>query len=75
MTRELALQRINEILAEEHGNPITYDDTLISSGIDSFGLTMVLLGVDVYTREEFTSINFAEVTANDVIERMLNGNK
>lgn len=79
MNKEDILQYINDTLEEEHGNPIGYDDTLISSGVDSFGLTMVLIALDnkykIYTKEVFASLNFAEITANDVIERVLNGDK
>lgn len=79
MNKEDILQYINDTLEEEHGNPIGYDDTLISSGVDSFGLTMVLIALDnkykIYPKEVFVSLNFAEITANDVIERVLNGDK
>lgn len=79
MTRESILQDINDLLEEEHGDVVGYTDTLISSGVDSFGLTMVLVGIDhkynIYPKEVFATLNFAEVTPNDVIERVLNGNK
>lgn len=79
MNKEELLEYINGLLEEEHGNPIGYTDTLVSSGIDSFGLTMVLIGIDnkykIYPKEVFATLNFAELTANDVIEKVLNGNK
>ena len=79
MNKEELLEYINELLEEEHGNPIGYTDTLVSSGIDSFGLTMVLICIDnkykIYPKEVFATLNFAELTANDVIEKVLNGNK
>lgn len=79
MSKEKILEYINTALEEEHGEPIGYENTLISSGVDSFGLTMVLVNIDhkynIYPKEVFSTLNFAEVTANDVIERVLNGNQ
>lgn len=79
MNKEELLEYINGLLEEEHGNLIGYTDTLVSSGIDSFGLTMVLISIDnkykIYPKEVFATLNFAELTANDVIEKVLNGNK
>ena len=79
MNKEDILQYINDALEEEHGAPIGCEDTLISSGVDSFGLTMVLVNIDhkynIYPKEVFSTLNFAEVTADDVIERVLNGDK
>ena len=78
MNKESILAYINELIEEEHGEPITYEDTLISSGVDSFGLTMVLVGVDhkynIYPKDVFASLDFAKITANDIIKRALNVN-
>lgn len=68
------LKEINELLKEEHGNPITEIDRLVDSGIDSFGLTMVLLTLDqkynLYTKEEFSKLDFENILAQDIIDRI-----
>lgn len=79
MNKEIVLEYINELIEEEHGKPINYEDTILSSGVDSFGLTMVLVGIDhkynIYPKDIFASLDFAKITPKDVVDRILNGNK
>jgi acyl carrier protein len=65
------LDEINELLEEEHAELIGSDDAIISSGIDSFGLTMVLMTIgekyDLWEDDkEFGKIDFAKITPNDI---------
>lgn len=47
MTREEVIIYVNKVVREEHGMPMKADeDKLIDTGCDSFGITMVLLGLD-----------------------------
>ena len=56
MTRKSNLKWLNEQIREEHGNKLKEKDLLISSGCDSFGVTMVLLAINgeygIYTAED-----------------------
>lgn len=76
MTREELLDEINEKLEEEHAdNTITEKGALVDSGVDSFGLTMTLVDIsnkyEIYPKEEFRNINFAKITAKDVIDKIM----
>lgn len=79
MTREDILDTINELIEEEHGNAVGPEDTVISSGIDSFGITMVFVELNnkynVYGKDEFKDIDFENITAGDIIDRVLDGSK
>lgn len=82
MNRESLLAEINELIRiEGNGHAINATDRIVSSGIDSFDFTMLLVAIDhkynVYPKEVFSKLNFAELTPKDIIERILqvHGNK
>lgn len=81
MNEIILLDEINSIIKEEGGHSIGAEEKIVDSGIDSFDFTMVLIAIDhkygIYPKEEFSKLNFAELTPKEVIERILqiHGNK
>lgn len=81
MTEETLLAEINTLIESENGKAIGLTDRIVTSTIDSFGFTMLLVSIDhkynIYPKEEFNKINFAELTPKDIVERILkiHGNK
>lgn len=74
----MILSEINELIEEEHGTPIIAEQAIVESGVDSFGLLMVLNTINikysVWTNEEFAKIDFSKISPLD-IERKINENK
>ena len=75
MNREEVLVYINKLIKTERGNPITEEDTIVSSGVDSLGVTIVFMELDgrfgLYTPEEFQELDFAVITAKDIIDKVV----
>lgn len=75
MNRSTLLNEINELIESEMGTPITEEDKIIDSGIDSFGMSMVILELNgkygVYNQTEFENLDFANLTMADAIDRVL----
>lgn len=71
------LDFINSKIREEHGRPVTIDDKLVDSEVDSFGITMVLLALDEeyhrFDPEWLKDTNIAELTVNEIVDRIANG--
>lgn len=74
MKREELLAEINEVIEHEYGTAIDENATLASSGVDSFGLIMVVTTIsdkyELYTSKEFKKLKFEELTAKDLIDRI-----
>lgn len=74
----MILSEINELIEEEHGTPIITEQAIVESGVDSFGLLMILNTINikysVWTNEEFAKIDFSKISPLD-IERKINENK
>lgn len=80
MTREEVTVYVNRIVREEHGMPMKVDeDKLIDTGVDSFGIVMVLLALEdkygVYDKEELSKIVVEELTLGAIVNRVLNESK
>lgn len=81
MNEDSLLNELNTIIKEEGGHSINSLEKLVDSGIDSFDFTMILIAIDhkygIYPKEEFSKLNFAELTPKEIIERILqiHGNK
>ena len=75
MNRDQIIDFVNEQIEEENGNPITEEQKLIDSGVDSFGLTMVIVNIDqkydVYPKEEFKKLKFDEMTLKKVVDDVM----
>lgn len=75
MSRDELLNDINEkLIDEEAEHSIEECDSLVSSGIDSFGITMVIVSIDeeyeIYGQEEFKNIDFEHITAKEIIDKI-----
>lgn len=74
----MILSEMNELIEEEHGTPIIAEQAIVESGVDSFGLLMILNTINikysVWTNEEFAKIDFSKISPLD-IERKINENK
>lgn len=79
MTRQDLLDEINEIIVEEYGTSITEQDTIVSSEIDSFAMTMLVSTIGdkygIYDKQEFEELDFVSLTAKGMIDRILDANK
>jgi acyl carrier protein len=75
MDRIQILEFINEAIEDEHGEPATEDTKIIGTGLDSFGITMVLLAVDqkydVYSKEEFSNLDIPNLVVRDIIDKVM----
>lgn len=71
---ERVLRDVNMWLREQHGRSILYEDKLIESGVDSFGLTMVIMELDnkyeCFSKEWMNSTDLRNVTVLDIIDRV-----
>ena len=73
---EEILEVINVAIREEHGNRLQLTDKLIDSGIDSFGITMVLLALDekyaAFSSDWVGKTEIPSLTIQDLIDRVQN---
>jgi len=67
---------INKTVREEHGNRITIDSKLIDCGVDSFGISMVLLALDEkysrFSSEWLEKNSIEDLTIKTIVERVTN---
>lgn len=82
------LDHLNKLIREEHGNRLAIDSKFIDSEVDSFGTTVVFLGMDekyeCFNNEWFFSTQFKDefnengelvkngITVKEIIERVIN---
>lgn len=76
MNREDIVVFLNKTIREEHGMPLVNgNDKLVDTGIDSFGVVMVLLALEdkygVYTKDELKVVIVEELTLDDIVNRVL----
>lgn len=68
------VDRLNELIEEENGTAISSTQAIVESGIDSFGLIMVLNSIDeeykVWTKEEFKELPFEKLTIQDIVNKI-----
>jgi hypothetical protein len=71
------LDFINDYIIENHGNPISFDDKILSSGIDSFsGIMMYVELDDKYHCFDTSDLNkekfdYSNQTPNTIYERIV----
>ena len=76
MSREDIVVFLNKTIREEHGMPLVNgSDKLVETGIDSFGVVMVLLALEdkygVYTKDELNTVAVEELTLDDIVSKVL----
>lgn len=61
---------LNTFIRDENGNRISENDTIVSSGVDSFGFTMVMLNMDskyeMFSSDWLKTIDHKSITALDM---------
>ena len=67
------IEFINDLVREEHGMPMTkLTDRLVETGVDSFGVAMVMLEIsreyDVYNQPQ--NENIPGITLGSIIKRI-----
>jgi hypothetical protein len=74
MTRLEFMEKTNKLIKEERGNSIQETGAFISSGIDSLSMTIVIGELsdryNVYTKEEFEKLDFANITPKDMMDKI-----
>ena len=74
MEKEIT-QFVNKVIRREHGKAMRdRADKLVDTGIDSFGIVMVLMGIsneyNVYNKDELSSMDIPSLTLGDMIKRI-----
>ena len=72
-----ALEYMNELIREEHGNRVTMESKWSDAEVDSFGTTMVFLAMDekygCYSNDWFRSVtNWKDMPVIEILERITN---
>ena len=73
-------QFVNKRIRHEHGKAMRdRTDKLVDTGIDSFGITMVILELEIeygiLTDEQLTTIEIKDITLGDIIDMVLDENR
>ena len=73
-------QFVNKRIRHEHGKAMRdRTDKLVDTGIDSFGITMVILELEneygILTDEQLTKIEIKDITLGDIIDMVLDENR
>ena len=73
-------QFVNRRIRHEHGKAMRdRTDKLVDTGIDSFGITMVILELEmeygILTDEQLTTIEIKDITLGDIIDMVLDENR
>lgn len=75
MNKQELLDQVNGLIEDEGGFTISSDLPISSSGIDSFGMTMVLLEISntyrLWDEKEFSNIDFVGITVDDIYEMIM----
>ena len=79
MEKEIT-QFVNKVIRHEHGKAMRdRADKLVDTGIDSFGITMVILELEneygILTNEQLTRIEIKDITLGDIIDMVLDENR
>lgn len=73
-------QFVNKVIRREHGKAMRdRADKLVDTGIDSFGITMVIIELEgkygILTNEQLTRIEIKDITLGDIIDMVLDENR
>lgn len=81
MTRKEILDKINQIIEEEHGKEVTEESLLADCEIDSFGYALLWLGLEndvvktpedvkVFSKEYTDSIDYSIYRVSEIIDKL-----
>ena len=73
-------QFVNKVIRQEHGKAMRdRADKLVDTGIDSLGITIVILELEteygILTDEQLTRIEIKDITLGDIIDMVLDENR
>ena len=73
-------QFVNKRIRHEHGKAMRdRADKLVDTGIDSFGITMVIIELEgkygILTNEQLTGVEIKDITLGDIIDMVLDENR
>ena len=79
MEKEIT-QFVNKVIRQEHGKAMRdKTDRLVDTGIDSFGITMVIIELEgkygILTNEQLARVEIKELTLGDIIDMVLDENR
>ena len=77
---EEIIQFVNKRIRQEHGKAMRdRADKLVDTGIDSLGITIVILELEskygILTDEQLTRIEIKDITLGDIIDMVLDENR
>lgn len=81
MTRKEILDKINQIIEEEHGVEVTEESLLTDCDIDSFGYALLWLGLEndivktpedvkIFSREYTDSIDYSVYKVCEIVDKL-----
>jgi len=75
--RDQILTSLNETIETEHGKPITEENVLSDSEIDSFGYAIFWLSIEekygkCFLNDEMRAFNYETLTIKAIIDRIIN---
>lgn len=73
-------QFVNKLIRQEHGKAMRdRTDKLVDTGIDSFGITMVIIELEgkygILTNEQLARVEIKDITLGDIIDMVLDENR
>ena len=79
MEKEIT-QFVNKVIRQEHGKAMRdRADKLVDTGIDSFGITMVIIELEgkygILTNEQLAGVEIKDITLGDIIDMVLDENR
>ena len=79
MEKEIT-QFVNKVIRQEHGKAMRdKTDRLVDTGIDSFGITMVIIELEgkygILTNEQLARVEIKDITLGDIIDMVLDENR
>lgn len=78
MNDSVILDYINSVIEDEEGNSSTVDTLLVNTGLDSFGITMVLVTLDdkynLWTTYELENMEFEDLTLGVLVDLIRGSN-
>ena len=71
---------VNKVIRQEHGKAMRdKTDRLVDTGLDSFGITMVIIELEgkygILTNEQLARVEIKELTLGDIIDMVLDENR
>ena len=77
MNRAEILEVINNLIVEEHGEKITEEDSIVDSGVDSFGIIVVFTSLEnmypnfVFGTEKEMNLKYIYAPIKEIIDIIL----